>query len=263
MVALLTQSDFRRIQKLSFCYLCGKTFVPQDKTNRDHVPPQAIFAVADRLNPLILPTHESCNHGESVEDEKLGQLLAVSHGKYPREERNKLDVKVVVDKDTGEEMLGLAGVRLHKMIGRWLRGFHAALYGEYLPYATKSFQHLPFQAGEIKGGEAVMSENLDQHRMFVRLIKQNRQAGMLDRLVSNNGKCVYECTWSRTDDGQPICFFALNVYDWKRLGDSLIFPQRGCVGMYVPESGLPQNATVATTLEIPITNHDELDPFGG
>ena len=263
MVALLTASDFRQVQKLSFCYLCGKVFEQEEEPTRDHVPPKAIFAVADRLNPLILPTHDCCNQGESSGDELLGQLLAVSHGKYPREERQKLDVQVMVDKETGEEMLGLAGVRLHKMIGRWLRGFHAALYGKYLPYGTKNFVHLPFQAGEVKDGEAVMRENLDQHRLFVRLIKQNRQAGLVDRLVSNNGKCVYECVWSHTDDGQTICFFALNVYDWKCLGDSLIFPQRGCVGMYMPVSGLPECGTVATSLEIPITNHNALDPFGG
>ncbi len=66
------------------------------------------------------------------------------------------------------------------------------------------------------------------------------------------------------DDGTWACIFALNIYDWKKLGGSIHHPQHGCVGFYMPESGKPQNATagVARTLEIPFTNFDPLDPFG-
>src|SRR5271165_6937203 len=45
---------------LPFCYLCGRDFVAGDSRNRDYVPPQSIFAPADR-EPLWLPAHTACN----------------------------------------------------------------------------------------------------------------------------------------------------------------------------------------------------------
>ena len=82
MVSLLRQNDFRRVQTLPFCYLCGRKFVAGDSPNRDHVPPQSIFAPADR-EPLWLPTHPACNSGYRLLDEKIGQLIILRYGKVP------------------------------------------------------------------------------------------------------------------------------------------------------------------------------------
>lgn len=93
-------------------------------------------------------------------------------------------------------------------------------------------------------------------------IKRNRVAGKLDRIVCSNGKCIYECVWYKADGGQPICIFALNVYDWSALANTDDFPKRGCVGMYLPAKGRPAGATTATSLSISILNAEVLDPFG-
>lgn len=87
-------------------------------------------------------------------------------------------------------------------------------------------------------------------------------AKRLDRITCYNGKCVYECVWDKTDNGQPICIFALKVYDWGALANTEDFPKRGCVGMYLPASGRPTDGTTATELVIPIANTEKLDPFG-
>jgi hypothetical protein len=51
MVTLSTNRDFRAVQKLPFCYLCGDEFRSEDIINRDHIPPQNSFAVCDRTPP--------------------------------------------------------------------------------------------------------------------------------------------------------------------------------------------------------------------
>src|SRR5580692_7896942 len=42
-VALRWQKDFRNVQTLSFCYICGVQFENDDETDGDHVPPKNAF----------------------------------------------------------------------------------------------------------------------------------------------------------------------------------------------------------------------------
>jgi hypothetical protein len=60
MLLLNTQQALRRARDLPFCYLCGLPIQPGDVLNRDHVPPAALFARADRNFPLILRAHKHC-----------------------------------------------------------------------------------------------------------------------------------------------------------------------------------------------------------
>ena len=83
MVSLLRQSDFRSVQNLLFCYLCGRDFVAGDSKNHDHVPPECIFSRLDR-EPLLLPAHTACNSSYHLLDEKIGQLIALRYGRVPR-----------------------------------------------------------------------------------------------------------------------------------------------------------------------------------
>jgi hypothetical protein len=76
MVRLETQSHFRPVQRLPFCYLCGQAFAARKDKNRDHAPPKCTFAEADR-EPLILPTHVACNRSYELLEEKVGQLTAL------------------------------------------------------------------------------------------------------------------------------------------------------------------------------------------
>jgi hypothetical protein len=269
MPELSAQGDLRSVQKLPFCYLCGNAFGHKSERTRDHVPPKSIFATADRVRPLILPTHRHCNEAQSGYDEIVGQLIAAIHGKYPEPARMRLDVQVAEDANTAAQSAWLTGTNLHRTICRWLRAFHAALYREYLPDndGTEDGTRLgfdpPFPIGHVdENGEIKVDGIRPHHTFFVEQIKRNRLAGQLDRIVCFNGKCVYECVWDKAGDGQPICIFALNVYDWSALANTDDFPQRGCVGMYLPAKGRPASATTGTTLVIPISNIETLDPFG-
>lgn len=98
---------------------------------------------------------------------------------------------------------------------------------------------------------------------FVEEIKRNRLARNLDRVVCCNEKCRYECVWSQADNGTRICIFALDLYDWLRLGDLHHFTSRGCVGSYVLSGGtVPAHATRSTQLIFNLGGDDvSLDPF--
>ena len=92
MPSLKDQRAVRAVQKLSFCYICGKEFADQDVSDRDHVPPEAVFAKAHR-QPLILRTHAACNNGNNLIDEKMGQLVGLRRGYVTPDPRNRqLDV---------------------------------------------------------------------------------------------------------------------------------------------------------------------------
>lgn len=267
MPELFTQTELRSIQKLPFCYLCGSALT-QETTTRDHVPPKSIFATEDRDWPLILPSHLDCNGAQSGYDEIVGQLVAAIHGKYPEPANMKLNVQVAESANTGAQSAWVSGVNLHRIVGRWLRAFHAALYREYLPDndgtkdGTKFSFDPPFPIGhEVENGAITVDAIRPHHACFVELIKRNRTGGRLDRIVCFNGKCVYECVWDKADGGQPCCIFALNVYDWSALANTHDFRRRGCVGVYLPAKGRPAGATTATSLALPIFNAEKLDPF--
>jgi hypothetical protein len=89
MVSLLRQHDFQGLRKIPFCYLCGREFAAHDSRNRDHVPPECIFAPPDR-EPLLLPAHKACNKSYELLDEKIGQLIALRYGKVPADPRHQL-----------------------------------------------------------------------------------------------------------------------------------------------------------------------------
>jgi hypothetical protein len=95
--------------------------------------------------------------------------------------------------------------------------------------------------------------------MFVEVIKTNRAVNNLDRIQSNNKKLTYECVWDQADDGRWMCIFALDLYDWKDLGDINNFQARGCAGMYI--NLVPPVATKAKRLALTLPNYDTLDPF--
>ena len=264
MVEIPTSKPLSSVRKVSFCYLCGQEFKQADKVTRDHVPPRAVFLAQDRTNPLILPTHHTCNQAQSQTDEIVGQLISALNYRYPK--RRDMRLKVGTEQNSHQQvaLFFVEGIDLRLVLVRWVRAFHAALYEEYLPNNTPNVFEPPLPRGTKEIGKLTFDKIGRHLPLFVETIKKNRKAGRIDRIECFNRKCIYECTWETTDDGRWSCFFALNIYDWKNLGDSLHFPQRGCVGWYMPPTGKPTNATKGVTrlLEIPCDNTEPLDPFG-
>ncbi len=256
MVALTTQSDLRKVRNLPFCYLCGKSFLPSEDTDRDHVPPECVFAKPDR-QPLILKTHRICNHRYSSDYEKAGQLVALKHGKAPVHSKNRR-LQIV---HSGQIGMGvISNLNVEQAIWRWIAGFHAALYKEPIVGARGSMV-TPFPRADLINGRYSFVPLLPQHALFVQTIKEQRIRNALDRIVANNGKLVYECAWGEADDRSCwFCIFAINIYDWKNLGHTQYQPARGCAGCYqLPKP--PPSATIVGSSRLILPNCDPLDPF--
>lgn len=260
MIQLVSQKELGKSQGLDFCHSCGRGFSQAEPRTKDHIPPESIFAKEHRNPPLILPAHDTCNQEHSVHDEVIGQLVAVARRQYPSPNRNRLKMKVYETDNSSEPMLGLIGTAIEQAIWSWVRGFHAALYREFLPADTRNTVHPPFWRANETGNVLRIKDSLSQESQFAERIRVNRLTQTLDRIETCSSKCCYECTWEKLDNGRAICVFALRLYDWEKLGDRSL-PQRGCTGCYQPLSGKPGRATSATSLEFQVSSDYPLDPF--
>lgn len=124
---LTTSAAMRRVRDLPFCYLCGDQFEGSNENTRDHVPPKRLFAEDDRINPLILPAHRACNTARSQDDQAIGQLIGLLHGREPNPQHMRLDLRAHDGLD-GETLVALHNFGLRSIVRRWVTGFHAALY---------------------------------------------------------------------------------------------------------------------------------------
>jgi len=226
------------------------------------VPPRAIFAEEDRHFPLQVNAHGCCNRARSSEDEVIGQLISLLHGRVPDRYRDRLTVEIRQGSDYDHELGVFTGLNIEAVIRRWLMGFHAALYRAPLPPDTRFATQAPFPSGSIENESVVIHEVPPQHRLFVEVLKRNRMADSLDTIVCNNGKLRYECVWVRMDDEGWGCIYGLDLYGWKDLGDIHNFEPRGCAGLYrTKDAQCPIGATTATRLDFTFRNEDTLDPF--
>jgi hypothetical protein len=255
---LTDQQALRVIRNLPFCYLCGEPFKEGEAVDHDHVPPKSIFAYADR-QPLKLKTHKVCNERHSLDDEKVGQMISASRGYYPeKEEDRKLRVAHL-----GLGFGAVTNLNVDAVLWRWITGFHAALYREPLKRLRGSIV-TPFPRADrnANGRYSFAPVYERQHDLFVETIKAQRWRNALDRIVANNKKLTYECVWGPTDDKSAwLCIFALNIYDWKKMGTIPNVLARGCAGCYTLPSH-PPNATLVSNYRVITPNADPLDPFG-
>ena len=162
------------------------------------------------------------------------------HGRKPSAEDRRLNLRPHVVA-SGATTAVLLGQDLAAIIRRWLRSFHAALYGELLPGTAHFSTCPPFPEG-IQEGVALRAKPIpDVLPRFVETIKQNRATGSIDRIVCRNDKCRYECVWTRADNGTWLCIYCLDLYNWIRLGDIDNFKFRGCAGAYARlDGGVPR-----------------------
>lgn len=238
MVSLLNQRDFRPIQRLQFCYLCSEEFKQGDSINRDHVPPDAAFAV-DQKEPLLLPTHQACNSRHGPHDEKMSQLLGLRRGQVPS---NSAHWRLEVAEVEGG-FAALTNVNIHGAVWRWIRGFHAALYREPLKVGFPGELNTPFPSAQIKPEGIVLDVPTGNYPQLARILDNNRAASNVDRIVSNKGGVTYTCVWGRPEQQGPwLCAFSLDVSEWTDLGEPRLY-QRDCLGFYV-QNAIPASATI-------------------
>jgi hypothetical protein len=158
-------------------------------------------------------------------------------------------------------MGAISNLNVEKAIWRWIAGFHSALYKTSI-VGVRGAIVTPFPRADLNTeGKYSFVPIPEQHYAFVKTVKEQRMRGALDRIVANNGKLIYECVWGESDNKECwYCIFALNVYDWKDLGNVPGHMPRGCAGAYrLPLP--PPTATRVSSSSLILPNYDPLDPF--
>lgn len=259
MPGIATQKQFRDWKKPSFCYLCGEILADGSKLNRDHCPPQGIFAAEDRINyPLLLRVHERCNHRWHGLDEKMAIFYDVLHGATKASDPKLAKKLKFVDVRNEQGVYrGITEFPLRPLTHRIIRFAHALLYDEFLPSNTPNRVHYPIPEVDPATSEPVMHE---MHTYaFADAICRAQKTGTHDFLSAYNSKFRYVCTWSSFDNGQPVCLFSLDIY---RLADFAVkieqFP-RAIIGAY--QASVPLRASKCSSLFFDNTDDEILYPI--
>jgi len=257
MVTLSNHRDFQGVQKLAFCYWCGQDILPEE-WSRDHIPPKRAFASEDRDPCLWLPAHENCNAAHSPVDQLTAQLIGLKWGRAQADGDREMLISMF-----GPDLAAITNLDVRAAVWRWVRGFHAALYREWMPDKPVRYTlETPFPRAATTALPEIEPIR-PAHQNFVHEIKTQRLLQNLDRITCNNGKLIYESVWCKFRDADVwACVFALNIYDWKDLGLTPGQPPRGCAGSYILPSGLPPaSATQMKHTSITIPSIDKLDAF--
>lgn len=176
---------------------------------------------------------------------------------------NKLQVTLLGRLPDGNHSAAVTEIDVRAAIRRWVRGFHAALYREYLPADSTFATYPPLPEGMRVGDYGRFNPVPDVIAKFAEELKRNRAVKNLDGVVCRNRKCRYECVWRKADDGRWVCIYGLDLYNWSDLG-ARNQPPRGCVGCYRrPSGGVPSRASTATRLILNVDMTSPLDPFDG
>jgi hypothetical protein len=264
MVEIITAQQARETSQVGFCYVCGNPFTESSPSTDDHVPPKSVFLADDRDWPLILPAHKKCNQEYSFSDEQAKGLVALLH---PTDTvALPLKTEEVGTVEHGGQPTGvlLKGLKLRRIVAKILRACHTALYREFLRNEdTNRAILLPLPIFDAETGNVDKNELLPQHQMFCKLLKDNRKIANVDRIQVYNGKFRFEVVWKTMDDGESHCgVFAIDIYNWHNLASEVLGRPQGCCGMYrLNKSPIPDNACVATSVELPFNYLELLNPF--
>jgi hypothetical protein len=257
---LLTQAQFQRWPKPPFCYLCGGSLEDGSSLNDDHCPPQGMFAPADRSNyPLKVEVHANCNHAWHSADETLAIFYDVLHGSKKASNpalRGKLKF-LDVENEQGTYQ-GIANFPLRPLTTRIIRCAHALLYGEFLPGSTPHHVHYPIPEVDRGNGNRP-APHLPQTYQFANELCTAQRTSTYDSIRAYNGAFRYVCTWSRSDDGVPMCLFAFDIYRLAHFGVRIDGYPLAVIGFY--SSARPKAASVCSELRIEHPDDDILYPL--
>jgi hypothetical protein len=248
MPSVISRRDLQAVQKLPFCYVCGKRFTANDQRNRDHVPSRSCISLKDRpQSPVILPVHVGCNNLFKIADERVGQFLSLLHGKLAKAEKRRLQYRRFSNPalhSQSRQIEAVSNVNMYGTVWRWVRAFHAALYQQPIPQEAKYAIELPFQVVSPIGDSYIIDDGRPRQRSLCEeTINRNRMTRTTDRLVGWNGQLQYECVWVLTPMN-AYCVFWLDFYEWRRLANLSGHNQKDCVGFY--HSYLSEVPTLAT-----------------
>ncbi len=249
------QSQFQKWRRPAFCYLCGDPLENGLPLNYDHCPPQGIFAASDRNDyPIKVSVHASCNYRWHVEDEKMTIFYDVLHGGAKASLPALQSKLTFLDVETQQGTFqGITNFPIRPLAYRIIRCAHALLYDAFLPAQTMHHIHYPIPEVDPSTGNTPLPHEMQTYA-FANVLCIAQKTKTHDAIVAYNRQFRYVCTWSKLDNGVPICIFAFDIYRLSQFAVAIHDFPRAIIGFYSVPSP-PPSATRCS--EIRVENSDD------
>ncbi len=219
-----------------------------------------MFSAKDRTDyPIKLGVHEKCNHKWHIEDEKLSIFFDVLHGgKKANDPKHVRKLRFVeIHNDQGKYQ-GLTNFPIRPLTQRIIRCAHALMYREFLPTNTPGHIHYPIPEADPNNNNAPFPV-LEQTYAFSSQLCMAQKAGTFDSVIAYNGKFRYVCTWTTTDNGEPICIFSYDVYRLANFAVKIEHYPSAVIGYYGAQR--PLDGTKCTELIVESSIDEILYPI--
>lgn len=263
---ITNQKELQRAARaVRFCYLCGKD-LPAAKNSQaevvqkdEHVLPVQIYGPAPPLMRdrwrLVLPVHAACEDQlKQGVDEVAGTMMrmgAATPGDWSSQDfaifGKNFDMSLT-ELPSGHVPTISGGYAVSEAVWSWIRGLHAALYGEYLApdvthLALPPVPTVLFQEDGTPEPESGWPDEMGV--MCLRLVEAAHFADCWDGMTAWGEAVRYFCTWRVLESGKVMCFWTLcfpGTLEWS--GTVRTSPRPWC-GSYAVES-LPHGAGTIT-----------------
>ena len=261
MPSIGNQSQFQKWKKPAFCYLCGEPLKGGRPLNYDHCPPLGMFVASDRHDyPLKDSVHASCNHRWHVEDEKMAIFYDVLHGgskaSSPTLQKKLTFRDVETDQGTFQ---GITNLPIRPLAYRIIRCANALLYDAFLPAQTIHHIHYPVPEVDPSTGNSPLLHEMQTYA-FANELCIAQKTKTHDYIVAYNRQFRYVCTWSKLDNGLPICIFSFDIYRLSNFAVAIRDFPKAVIGFYSVPSP-PASATRCSKIRVENTDDEILYPI--
>lgn len=154
---------------------------------------------------------------------------------------------------------GIKNFPIRPLTYRIVRCIHALLYGEYLPAQTINHIHYPIPEVDQSNGNRPAMPKLQTFE-FAKELCIAQKTKTHDLVLAYNRQFRYVCTWSKLDNGLPICIFAFDIYRLSCFAVEIQDFPKAVIGFYSVDTA-PIGATKCSTLRVENTDDEILYPI--
>lgn len=227
--------------KVGFCYLCGNSFKNFNGSKPrgskvEHLIPKGILGKGDSASktPATLWVHSDCDALNKQSFDNSVVAFHKLHLENPDDwnPRMAMQAKSLFSKrlkhETGLDIPAIDGEQLTRLCKLWVTGFHALLYGTYLPDRKGILTTIPpftsFSTTSVNESGVVSYDALskgvsDQEKWWSfnnTVIELADTAGFVDKVSAWGNEVEYRAVWCELNalkrssrDLKSICFWDL------------------------------------------------------